>query len=51
MSSGVALFIGQMYVAQAILHLLDYPLLQQDDDVKAAQHRQRRLGLDISSMM
>jgi len=35
MSSVVTFVIGQMYVAQAILHLLDYPLQQRVDDVKA----------------
>lgn len=36
---------GQMYVVQATLHLVDHPVSQRDDDVKAAQHRFSGLAL------
>ncbi len=51
MSSVVTFITGQMYVAQAILHLLDYPLQQRDDDVKALPPLAVRSSLDISSTM
>lgn len=51
MSSVVSLVIRQMYVAQAILPLLDYPLPQRDDNVRALPPQAVRSSLDISSTM
>ena len=51
MSSGVTFVIGQMYVAHAILHLLDYPPQQRDGDVKALPPEAVHGSLDIISTM
>ena len=49
MSSVVTLVTGQMYVAQAILHLLDYPLQQRDGNVKGLPPQAVLCTLDVDS--
>ncbi len=45
----VTVVTGQMYVAKAIFHLVDHPLSQRDDAVKAAKHRASGLALIAAS--
>ena len=49
MSSAVALVTGQMYVAQAILHLPDSPLQQRDGNVKGLPPQAVLCALDFGS--
>lgn len=51
MSSVVTLVTGQMYVAQAIVHLLDYPLQQRDSNVKGLPPQAVLCTLDFDSAM
>lgn len=51
MSSVVTLVTGQMYVAQAIVHLPDYPLQQRDGTVKGLPPQAVLCTLDFDSAM